>query len=548
MKRMVTLLLASTVTLLGQATGSLSGRVLDTDTNRAVAGIRVDAVDTQNARVSATTDSEGRYTLANLPAGKRTIRVYDGTLAGVSLTVPKVATVIAGRDIQVDFQTRHYAQVSGQVLDEEGNPISGIQVSAFRKEYLGYAGSDLRRTNVGDAQLAVASTTVTTDDQGRYLLRNLLAGRQYWIAASSPKRYGTPISDAPADPKARRRTLAATYYPSANSIDTATAVVPHSQEVSSGIDIRMVKTESYCLEATLTDNGVPAGMNFLLRERSISNTALPSVNLPGSSQTGSDGKIRLCDLYPGQFQLVAARLSTGSQESMASTEITITNKDVRDVVVSALRRLTVSGELVWDKPEAAPSTQPIQVRSFPSPVLNIGRPTTATIPGTFALDAIPGSSAIVSLAGLETNSYVKDIAYGGVGILHQPFVANAGEGKLKITIGTDAGAITTTAAPGTAVVIVPVSSRTLPVVAATFRAGFTDENGTFTESGLPPGRYDVFASIDPGPSRTARGQSLLLDPTPETMASIQRARGLGKQVEVTARGTVSVSLSPIRVN
>jgi len=147
---------------------------------------------------------------------------------------------------------------------------------------------------------------------------------------------------------------------------------------------------------------------------------------------------------------------------------------------------------------------------------------------------------------------VKDVSYGGSTILHQRFVPRAGDAKLRITIGTDAGSLTATVltanvqpSAATAVIVVPAASETDSEIAATFRAGITDENGSFTESGLPPGEYDVFATVDPGPNRIGRAQMMLIDPTPEAMARIRRARAHGKHVEVTSSRMTSVSLSPI---
>ena len=532
--------------------GSISGRVLDADTNTPLVGVRVDARD-RSAGATATTDSQGRYVFEKLPPGNRSIEVYDGNL-GPSMTPSQTVTVVGGRDTQVDFHTRLFAEVSGRVLDDDGNPIAGMQVTANFKEYEGYSGRDGQPSRTGEVQLVSRRASGLTDDQGRYVITTLSAGLQYWIVASSPKRYAIPISDAPADPQARKRTLAATYYPSSDSIDTASALILHSQEVRDGVDIRIHKAESYCLEATLTERGVPARMQFLLLETAVSSTRLPSINLPGSFESARDGKIRLCDLYPGRFHLIAARLSSAAQESIAAVDVTITNKDVRDLVVAAIPPSTVSAELVWDKPPVEAASPSIRVRTYPSPV-GVNPSLTLPVPGTFSLSVVAGSSYITAISGLDSHSYVKDVTYDGSSILHQPFVPHGGDAKLRITIGSDAGSITATVlaangqlAAGSAVLIVPVSARTEPDVAAAFLAGITNENGIYSVGGLPPGKYDVFAANNLPPTRVDRDGMLLITRTPDAIGRILRTRARGKQVEVGSGGAASVSLTPIRMD
>ena len=101
---------------------------------------------------------------------------------------------------------------------------------------------------------------------------------------------------------------------------------------------------------------------------------------------------------------------------------------------------------------------------------------------------------------------------------------------------------------GSAVLSVPVTARTEPDVAATFRAGFTDENGAYRESGLPPGKYDVYATNNPPPSRVDRRGMMLIDRTPEAIGRIMIARAQGKMVEVRPSAAASVSLAPIRMD
>jgi hypothetical protein len=399
-----------------------------------------------------------------------------------------------------------------------------------------------------------------TDDQGRYVISNLRAGLQYWIVASNPKRNPNPISDAPADPQARRPTLAATYYPNASSIEAASPILLHSLEQRDGVDIRMLSVSSYCLEATLTAGGGPGNMRFLLVEDAVSTTRLPSGNFPGSTESPENGRVRLCDLYPGRYHLIAARLEAPpvtAQQSIAAAAVTITNRDVQEFVLAAVPRSKITGELVWDKQPSSRNLS-LRVSTYPSPVAGLAALSAngpVSVPGRFSLEVVAGNSYILAIQGLDSHSYIKDITYDGLSILHKPFVPSGADANLKVTIGSDAGSMSAGVADvngrptaGSAVFIVPVNSRTEGEVAATFLAGISDENGSYRANGLPPGTYDVFATSDMPPGRMYRDESLLIERTPDAIGKILRARARGKRVSVGPGSDISVPLAPIRLD
>ena len=555
MKKFLSLLMLLATGLAAQnaptpVTGSVSGRVLESDTNRPLVGVAVHSSEGRSYGKSVKTDAQGRYILPDLTPGRRSVNTDNGVSMN-STTQPQIVSVVGGRDTTVDFYIRTFAQISGQVFDEDGTPVTGVQVAANRKEYESYESNAAGQSRTDELQLVSVLARALTDDQGRYVITNIPAGREYWIAASIQGRNVIPISDAPAEPHSRRRTLAATYYPNANSIDSALAIRLHSQEDHNGVNIRMLKAESYCLDATLTDGGVPASLRFLLVDTSVTSTRFPSANLPGSSASGSDGKIRLCDLYPGRYRLIAARLSSTVQESIGAMDITISDNDVRDVVVAAIPRSTVSGEIVWDKRPNDVSNMAIRVRTYPTPMLP--DPSQQQTPSeTFFLNVVEGSSYIPVISGLDSHSYVKEIHYGGSNILYRPFLPSRGDAKLIITIGTDAGSIAATVlgtsgqtCASCAVLIVPLAARTESEVASTFHAGITDENGMYREGPLPPGKYEVFATRNPPPNRIDRDQVMLIDRTPEAIQRIMDVRARGKIVDVGPSSAISVSLVPI---
>jgi hypothetical protein len=526
-------------------TGSVSGRVLDADTLAALAGVRVGSREIGYVL----TDHEGRYRFQGLKPGRLSFSIPSGYMQDPWPS--KVVTVIAGREVSSDFRYRLDAQISGRVLDEDGNPVVGAHVMAITRE-LGPDG-ELRYEAAGSFYSSA------TDDRGVYAITTAVrSGRSYWLLAFHLRSFANPISDAPADPSARTRTFAATFHPAADSLSTGAPIVPRSLE-NPVVDIRMLKKPAYCLEATLMAENKPAQMTFMLSEDiryAAQFRGVPNRQEGGTS--GRDGKIRLCNLPPGQYRLaVISSTTTGlrSPEYFTTVPITIVDRDVLNLSVFALPPATVSGDVAWDGPPSDPALLQTVVRISldPSPTIP-AQPVNVSVPSPFSLAATPGVRYSVgvanSLRGLAPPLYVKDITAGTSSILRKTYMP--GGEPLRIRIGHDGGVIRARVANGNgqpsinaAVIVFPANTQSEVELAGSMMEGLTNDDGLFESRTLLPGRYVVMATDDPPPYiATGPAGGLNIQRSPEALARILRARSRGQVVELGPRATIQVHLTP----
>lgn len=189
---------AASVALLAQTpppTGSVSGRILDADSGAGIPDFPVG----QNVR----TDARGYYKITGLKPGR-----FEIQLSGWPEFNTTLVNVIAGQEVTgVDIPVRLDGEISGRVVDQNKDPISGVPVLAIGREY--YAGALRYFTENGS----------TTNDRGEFVIRRVRAGRSLLLLMEKPKVYEQAISDAPADLAMRRPAYRATYYPNADSIE-----------------------------------------------------------------------------------------------------------------------------------------------------------------------------------------------------------------------------------------------------------------------------------------------------------------------------------------
>jgi hypothetical protein len=432
-------------------------------------------------------------------------------------------------------------------------------VSAIRREY-SRAGAYSGRTEYSNGELWYSvQGSATTDDRGRYVIDRVHAGEASWILAqAAPRDANWAMSDAPADPRARKQTLVPTYYPKSLSREGAVPVVVHSLEHRENVDVRMARAPSYCLEATLTAGGTPAKMRFGIEDAGTY-PVLQSYNAlwpqtPGVS--GDDGRIRVCDLNPGRFQLTAARSVAPSRnpDYSGSTPVTISDGDVLGVKVATFPPVTIHASVVWDgSPPNGSASPSFSVGLWPTP-LGPSRATTS-IPGEFSPEAAPVTHYSFLIYDLAPPLYIKDITYGDASILHKSFVPGSvgGSGALRVVIGRNGGSLNAKVADDDGhpvadcwVVALPASAQTEAEAATSVVVGQTDVAGSFAFAGLPPGNYSVFATTYALPAKftTANPPVPTLTKTPEILNKFLQARPRGKEVDIGPGGAVQVMLTP----
>ncbi|MFB3777385.1 MAG: carboxypeptidase regulatory-like domain-containing protein [Bryobacteraceae bacterium] len=519
--------------------GSISGVVRDEGTGKPMAGVIVGAIRPPARPVNSKTDAEGRYTLRGLEAGSYLVGA-TARLGDVGLPVQAVrrtVTLQEGQEVTgIDILLRPLCDVSGKVVDENGEPLAGISVFLVAREYSSGA-LRLVLTGAGD-----------TDDQGNYSMRigRIEAGRAYLLLAQKRQMRLPAISDAPDDPKLRRPALLATYYPDARTPETAQAIVLRVGERRENVDIRMGKARSYCIEGVLTGPAGPEDLNFGIRLHQPTSGASGDgafyTGDPGGP-LGPRGEVRICGLHPGDYDLTVYRqpLLGSAPELFESARVTITDRDILGFRLAARPGLEVPGEVAWhgpapDKPVDA--TLSLELRSMTRTIYPSAK---SSLPGVFSISAVPLDEYSVQIRGLPDGLYIKDLTYGGHSILGKSLrVGSAmGDASLRIVVARDSGFFSAkvTDRDGNPVgncyvILLPAGAGSEAELAALMQSGQTDQYGAWKSGALAPGKYYVLATYR------------AVDKSPEDIGKLWRARLGAQEVTLGPNSTAQVKLEP----
>lgn len=491
--------------------------------------------------IRATTDETGLYRLSGLAAGYYRITARNAEVPGSSSMTRDI--LLAGHDLQdINFDVVAQGAVKGKVMDENREPVPGVDILLVAREYyLGRAGYFLR--GFGGR----------TNDRGEYRIQGLDAGRPYMLLAE--RRQGTlpAHSETPLNPKLRRPIPMRTWYLNSPSADGAVEVVVRPGEVREAVDIEMKKSPSYCAEGTLTVAGAPAVLNFTIEALQPSSGLSPGGGMfrggPGG-QTGSDGEFRICDLYPGTYRLTATNASGnfgGQTPVFGVTVLSIGDEDLKGIKIAALPGAAVEGEVVLDGPvpnnplttKVSVSIEPLLRTFFQGENAN----TRADIPGTFTLPPALMDDFAVRVFLNAPGLYVKDVTYANQSVLHAPLrlgsaIGNAG---MRVIVGQDGAKLSASVAgkdgnpvPDTNIVIVPVENVSEGALAANLVTGKTDQNGQYTSQTLAPGRYYVAATDE------------LFDASAASIARLWASHHSFTEVDLAPNGQASVTLAPLQ--
>lgn len=367
----------------------IRGHVLDAATGTPIRRARVQIYAGQNAIV-AQTDADGRFELRDVPAGKHTLNVTKSGYLSLYATnnnkpIPPLE-VESGEVIErVVLRLSRGGVVTGQVLDEFGDPFVGAQIRAMRYRY-----------NNGQRQLMPWSTfgggfrEVFTDDLGAFRLYGLDPG-DYYIMAQGGREFmpfggSASVGDGPAQ----------TYYPGTSNVADARRVTVRAGRETQGVIFPIALARlSRVRGRVVTSNGEPFTGSVMVVMRDAGG---------GTSSFGSsvkpDGAFEVVNLQPGTYSLVARQNDMPRDDGESGrVTVSVSGEELNDVIIVTSRGATARGRISMD--DGTP------IGSIASGFTISAQPVEAGAPYMGRMPAKVGSDGVFEVTGLFDRVHLR---------------------------------------------------------------------------------------------------------------------------------------------
>ena len=453
---------------------------------------------------SATTDAEGKFQIENVLPGR-----YGVMLDRLGFVQPghhsrsgaplELKSKDDAKDVVLRMQSA--AVVTGKIVDNDGDPIRGVNVQATR------AGSRNPRDSHDMAY-------DNTNDLGEYRLAGLRPG-SYLITATAPGNFSA-FKPKTKDPAAGEVTYIPTYYPGTPDKTQAVPIDLHPGD-ETPVSFTLVSSPTFVARGTIIR---PPGAGFTqVMLRSSEN---PEMRPAGQDRLREDGAFEFRGLLPGRYNalLMVVDLAAMQKGEAGNTpqmqvvplspnfEITNTSLEGLHLVPEAAGQ--IRGQFRMDKgqkidwSQLAVTLTPIDSSSahFPVNSLQAGL-TVARVKsdGSFEMKTVPGGTyrlAITSNSNNLQDYFSKAVNLDGKDVGDSGFTVSGGSYSLAVVVS----------AAGASVEGKVVDAKGQPVPGATVvgapnresRKRFdlygqetTDPQGHFTLRGLNPGEYTVMA-------------------------------------------------------
>lgn len=505
--------------------------------------------------LKAITDAEGKFTIENIDPARYTLSAerqgfVNQNYGAKRPTGPGTPLELKPSQVMKDLVLKMIPQgiVAGRVLDDEGEPVSGLSIQVLRYQYL-----------FGKKRLIPAvNTPILTNDLGEYRVANLSPGR-YYVETSSQKLMALQTGTERPATKGPDEGFVPTYYPNAADAASSSPVdVGPGAEVR-GIDMRLRKARVFKVSGKILNavTGTPVSPAMIMvfhREAGGMSTMPVSMY----AVQGDKGAFELRNVPPGPYSLLA--VSSNPQDLMLQmAPLDITDQDIEGMVISLGSGYDVPITAKVDgvpppDPSAAndPSkkTDPSVDLSNVRIVLNVDDNPMASLATTQIgkdnkglLKRVNPEKYKVILAGLPPGTYLKAAHYGDRDVLESGMDLRQGAaGTLDLVIGAPAAELNGIVrndkgdpVPGAMITLVPKDAKSRTDMSKT---GSSDQNGNIKMRGIVPAEYNVFAweDIEPG----AADDEEFRKPFDSLAKNIKLSEGSKENVELTVitRATV----------
>ncbi len=485
-------LLAQAPPAAAPSAGAIAGVVVDRTRNAPLrrAIVTLSTVESPPQDAVAWTDNAGRFAFGYLPAGQYELRVTkNGYQPGAYGTDdprrPPTAIQLVPGEVRNDlvFRMQLVTTISGLVLDEDGDPVAGVQISALRQ------GWQRQKRQLLPGPGAV------TDSDGRYRISGLIPGR-YALLASANRPVVKTSPDVSAGSPAIRYAYGRQYYPGTDQASAATLINIEAGRDYPQIDFRLAARPVTHIEGKIL---VPDGVASLDQ---------PSVNIVagdmpnrmdfGAGVSKPEYTFRFDQLPAGSYTLVAQASAEGKRYR-GMQKIEVGPDGLRDLAVSVEPGVELSGTVSVAGPDATKvipsfvSLTPGDGLPATGPPLraNVGKDGHFTIPGV-----LPGVWDI-NTGPIPPGGYIKSMYLGDQDVLTEEMVIRAStSAPLKIVLATQGASLSGDVENGgqrVRAVVLLAPTGNLRHVLSFYKSATTDAQGHFQLKGVPPGEYKLYA-------------------------------------------------------
>jgi hypothetical protein len=479
------------------ASGNIAGIVLDDGENSPLrrAIVTLSTVEAQPQDAVAWTDANGRFSFGYLPAGRYQLRetkdgyqpaVYNG--AG-NPNRPPATIQLAASESRSDLilHMKLISSISGVVLDEDGDPLSGVQVQVMRPDF------QRGRRKLMPGPMAM------TDSTGHYHLNGLVGGR-YAVATNSMNRQAIKIHPEAAAGEPQQQYLYGTqYYPGADRPDSATLIaVQPGQEISS-IDFRLRAQPAVAIEGkVIVPPGAVSVKNVLVN---ITGEGFANRMMGVSGGSTPDYHFVHAQLPPGTYILLAQATIDG-KPYRGVQKIDVEPQGVHDLAIPIEASVDLSGSMSVEGPDAGKQAA-YTVSLVPGDDIPWrGPPLRANVnkDGSFKITGVPPGIWDINAGPIPPNGYIKSIRLGDQDVLTEDMSIRPSTSEpLKIVFSTRAATLEGDVVQGdqpTRAVVLLAPEAKLQHIIGFYRLATADEKGHFEINRARPGEYRLFAFED----------------------------------------------------
>jgi hypothetical protein len=452
------------------------------------------------------TDDDGRFVFADLPRGNYAIEAskagyFDGAYGRRRPDGPS-ATLALGADERIGnlrIPIFRFGAISGQVLDEIGEPVVGAEVSV------------LARSWVGGRLVLTRGDSALSDDRGTYRIGGLGPG-EFVVAAI--------LKSLPVMRNGVAFVYPVTYFPGSTAVDQSTPVILKVGDDRSGVDIPLRLGPAFKVSGILKTPSAPQTGVVTL---AAAGEEFGSVNLSAAEVTSEpNGRFEFLAVPAGAF---AARsivrpppLRTESSQAptrlmWASTPVFVVDADVRNLEVLLRPGYRISGRVIIDIPAGTRAGFEMLRRltaSIESPDVDVralGEAATVGVDvlGRFSTTELPPGRYFIRFDNQPPGWLLRDISLRGRDISSAAIRLDSDVTDVAFTFTdkpTDLGGLVrgdSGAVDGSTVLVFP-RDRTAWIDFGRkplgLRATRSSRDGSFHFVGLPPGDYFVVAVDD----------------------------------------------------